>query len=53
VASDALALYARNLVAFASLLVKDGALAPDLEDEILKACVLTHGGAIVHSGFAT
>jgi NAD(P) transhydrogenase subunit alpha len=48
VASDASALYARNLVAFATLLVKDGALAPDLEDEILKAALVTHGGEIVH-----
>jgi NAD(P) transhydrogenase subunit alpha len=48
VASDASALYARNLVAFATLLVKDGALQPDLEDEILKAALVTHGGEIVH-----
>ncbi len=48
VASDASALYARNLVAFATLLVKDGALNPDLEDEILKAALVTHGGEIVH-----
>jgi len=48
VAADASALYARNLVAFAALLVKDGALAPDLDDEILKAALVTHGGEIVH-----
>jgi NAD(P) transhydrogenase subunit alpha len=48
VAADASALYARNLVAFAALLVKDGALQPDLEDEILKAALVTHGGEIVH-----
>jgi len=48
VAADASALYARNLVAFATLLVKDGALQPDLEDEILKAAMVTHGGEIVH-----
>ena len=48
VAADASALYARNLVAFATLLVKDGALQPDLEDEILKAALVTHGGEIVH-----
>jgi NAD(P) transhydrogenase subunit alpha len=49
VAADASALYARNLSAFAGLLVtKEGALAPDLEDEILKAALVTHGGAIVH-----
>jgi NAD(P) transhydrogenase subunit alpha len=48
VAADASALYARNLVAFATLLVKDGKLEPDLEDEILKAALVTHGGEIVH-----
>ncbi|WP_409020251.1 Re/Si-specific NAD(P)(+) transhydrogenase subunit alpha [Brevundimonas vesicularis] len=50
IAADASALYARNLVAFIGLLVKDGTLALDLEDEILKASVVTHGGAIVHEG---
>ncbi len=48
-AADASNLYARNLLAFAGLLLtKDGALAPDLNDEILKAALLTHGGAVVH-----
>jgi H+-translocating NAD(P) transhydrogenase subunit alpha len=50
IASDASALYARNLAAFLSLLVKDGALTLDLEDEILKAAVVTHGGTVVHEG---
>src|SRR5581483_775652 len=45
VAADASSLYARNLLAFAGLLFdKDGALAPDFEDEILKAAVITQGG---------
>jgi NAD(P) transhydrogenase subunit alpha len=49
VAADASALYARNLLAFAGLLLnKEGALAPDLEDEILKASLVTQGGQIVH-----
>ena len=48
--SDASSLYAKNLVAFAGLLIKDGALAVDLEDEILKASAVTHGGAVVHEG---
>jgi NAD(P) transhydrogenase subunit alpha len=49
IAADASALYARNLFAFAGLLLnKEGALAPDLEDEILKASLVTHGGQIVH-----
>ncbi|MDO8914338.1 MAG: Re/Si-specific NAD(P)(+) transhydrogenase subunit alpha [Phenylobacterium sp.] len=49
IATDASALYARNLLAFAGLLLdKDGKLAPDLEDEILKAALVTQGGAVVH-----
>jgi NAD(P) transhydrogenase subunit alpha len=49
IAADASALYARNLFAFAGLLLnKEGALAPDLEDEILKASLVTQGGQIVH-----
>ncbi len=49
IASDASALYAKNLLAFVGLLVdKDGALNPDHEDEILKAALVTHGGAVVH-----
>ncbi|TAJ37832.1 MAG: NAD(P)(+) transhydrogenase (Re/Si-specific) subunit alpha, partial [Brevundimonas sp.] len=50
IAADASALYARNLTAFVGLMIKDGVLAVDLEDEILKAAVVTHGGAVVHEG---
>ena len=50
IASDASSLYARNLVAFVALMLKDGTLAVDLDDEILKAAAVTHGGAIVHEG---
>jgi len=38
---------------FATLLVKEGALAPDLEDEILKAAMVTHGGEITNSALKT
>ncbi|MBP7650113.1 MAG: Re/Si-specific NAD(P)(+) transhydrogenase subunit alpha [Phenylobacterium sp.] len=49
IATDASALYARNLLAFAGLLLdKEGKLAPDLEDEILKAALVTQGGKVVH-----
>jgi H+-translocating NAD(P) transhydrogenase subunit alpha len=51
IAADASALYARNLFAFMGLLIKDGALAPDYEDEILKAALITRDGAIVHEAF--
>jgi NAD(P) transhydrogenase subunit alpha len=49
VAADASNLYARNLVNFATLMVKDGALVADFEDEILKAALVTQGGAVVHA----
>lgn len=49
IATDASALYARNLLAFSGLLLdKEGKLAPDYEDEILKAALVTQGGKIVH-----
>ena len=49
VAADASALFARNLLAFSGLLLdKEGALAPDSEDEILKAALVVSGGKIVH-----
>ncbi|NBW06833.1 MAG: Re/Si-specific NAD(P)(+) transhydrogenase subunit alpha [Caulobacteraceae bacterium] len=50
IASDASSLYAKNLVAFVGLFLKDGAIGLDLEDEILKAAVVTNGGAVVHEG---
>ena len=50
IAADASALYAKNLVAFVGLMIKDGTLALDMEDEILKASAVTHGGAVVHEG---
>ncbi len=47
--ADASALYARNLSAFVGLLLdKDGNVAPDPEDEILKAAIVAHGGEVVH-----
>jgi NAD(P) transhydrogenase subunit alpha len=49
IAADASALYARNLMAFAGLFLdKDGKFAPDYEDEILKAALVTKAGAVVH-----
>ncbi len=47
--ADASSLYARNLAAFVGLLIdKTGALAPDMNDDILQASRVTHGGAITH-----
>lgn len=50
VAASASALYARNLYAFAELLIdKDKkALAVDWDDEIVKAVALTRDGAVIH-----
>jgi len=51
IAADASALYARNLMAFAGLFLdKEGGFAPDYEDEILKAALVTRDGAVVHEG---
>ena len=46
--ADASAVYACNLIAFATLLVKDGELKPIWNIEILKTALVTHGGRIVH-----
>ena len=49
VPADSSALYARNLVSLSTLLLnKEGALAPDWDDEILKGSVVARGGEIVH-----
>ncbi|KAK0359779.1 hypothetical protein LTR94_029923, partial [Friedmanniomyces endolithicus] len=50
IAADASALYARNLVAFVGLFVNQGELVLNLEDEILKAAVVTDKGQVVHEG---
>jgi NAD(P) transhydrogenase subunit alpha len=45
-------LYARNLFNFVSLIVaKDGTLAIDLEDDLVKGTLLTHEGKVVHPNF--
>lgn len=41
-------MYAKNLSNFLSLVIKDGKLEPDWEDEILAASVVTHAGEIRH-----
>ncbi|MHB1217318.1 MAG: Re/Si-specific NAD(P)(+) transhydrogenase subunit alpha [Alphaproteobacteria bacterium] len=50
VATDASALYARNLWSFLSLLIdaKEKALKIDWEDEIVKGMLLTRDGIVVH-----
>ena len=41
------AFYARNISALLLGMVKDGSLNLDFEDEVTKATVITHGGAVV------
>ena len=49
IATDASALYARNLFALSGLFLnKEGSFAPDFGDEILKVALVTQGGAVVH-----
>ena len=49
IAADASQLYARNLLSFLTLIVdKNGKLAIDPNDEIIKATLLTRDGAIVN-----
>ena len=43
-------LYAKNLLNFLELLIQGGAINIDLEDEILSASLITHGGEIHHAG---
>lgn len=48
VAVDASQLYAKNLFNFVSPFIKDGALALDEEDELVKGTRVTKGGKTVH-----
>lgn len=48
-AEDASHLYARNLAAFIELIIKQGDLAIDFEDEIVRGSMLTHQGEIRHA----
>lgn len=51
-ATDASALYARNLFNFVGLLLdKEGKLSVNLDDDILKASTLTKDGQIIHPNF--
>ncbi|MBW9065141.1 Re/Si-specific NAD(P)(+) transhydrogenase subunit alpha [Rhizobium herbae] len=53
IAASASSLYAKNLVTFLETMVskETKALALNVEDELVKATMLTHGGAIVHPNF--
>lgn len=48
-ATHASEMYARNLFTFAQLLVKDGALSIDFNDDLVAGSCLTHDGEIRHA----
>src|SRR5207245_3970854 len=41
-------LYARHVRELVRELVKDGALAPDFDDEVVRGAGVTHGGAVLN-----
>jgi H+-translocating NAD(P) transhydrogenase subunit alpha len=45
---EASAMYARNVQALCALLVDDGTLRLDLDDEVIAGTLLTHAGEVVH-----
>ena len=42
-------MYARNVIAFLLHLVKDGKLQLNMEDQIVRDTLLTHGGEVVNA----
>jgi len=49
-AEHASQLYARNIEALLGLMVRDGELSLDFEDEVIAGACVTRGGEIVHEG---
>ena len=47
-ASDASRLYAKNVANLLALLIRDGVLVHDFDDEVLAGACLTHDGAVRH-----
>src|SRR5262245_16448316 len=50
-AATSSALYAKNLIAFLDIMIKDKKLNVPWDDEIVKATLLTRDGAVVHPNF--
>lgn len=50
VANHASELYARNLLNLLSLIIKDGQIQLDLEDDIIQGSLVTHGGDVINAG---
>ncbi len=51
-ATAASAMYARNVSSLLLYMTKDGALAVDLDDELVAGVVVAHGGAVIHPALA-
>ncbi|MDI3194535.1 Re/Si-specific NAD(P)(+) transhydrogenase subunit alpha [Pseudarthrobacter sp. AL07] len=47
-AQDASRLYAKNVTNLLALMIRDGTVAPDFEDEVVAGACLTHDGAVRH-----
>ncbi len=45
-------MYSKNLLNLLELLVQDGQLSINREDEVVAGCLLTYGGELVHAGTA-
>ena len=51
VANDSSALYSRNVLDFLKLVIdKEGKFTLNREDEIVEACLMTHGGEMLKKG---
>jgi H+-translocating NAD(P) transhydrogenase subunit alpha len=52
-AASASLLFAKNLFTYLETMIsKEGVFAIPMDDELVKATLLTHGGAVVHPAFA-
>jgi len=47
-ASDASRLYAKNVANLVALMVRDGTVAPDFDDDVIAGACLTHDGRVRH-----
>jgi NAD(P) transhydrogenase subunit alpha len=45
-------MYSKNLLNLLELLVQNGQITINREDEVVAGCLLTHGGELVHAGMA-
>jgi NAD(P) transhydrogenase subunit alpha len=53
VSNDASILYSKNVMALLNLMIKDGEIDLNMEDEIIKKTLLTHQGEITHEPTAS